>query len=49
LAFGPQQLGLLSAAAGSPFFTGGSSQYQPSTLEGVTTALDILGSDIFDT
>ena len=49
LAFGPQQLGLLSAAAGSPFFTGSSSQYQPTTLEGVTTALDILGSDIFQT
>ena len=49
LAFGPQQLGLLSGAAGSPFFTGASSQYQPTTLEGVTTALDILGSDIFQT
>ena len=42
LAFGPQQLGLLSAAAGSPFFTGSSSQYQPSQLEGINAALGIL-------
>jgi len=42
LAFGPQQLGLLSAAAGSPFYTGTSSQYQPSQLEGINTALGIL-------
>ena len=42
LAFGPQQLGLLSAAAGNPFFTGSSSQYQPSQLEGINAALGIL-------
>ena len=42
LAFGPQQLGLLSAAAGSPFYTGTSSQYQPSQLEGINSALGIL-------
>ena len=44
LAYGPQQLGLLSAAAGQPFAVSKTSGYQPSTLEGVTTALDILGS-----
>jgi hypothetical protein len=44
LAYGPQQLGLLSAAAGQPFAVSRTSGYQPSTLEGVTTALDILGS-----
>lgn len=49
LAYGPQQLGLLSAAAGQPFAVSQTSGYQPSTLEGVTTALDILGSDIFKT
>ena len=42
LAYGPQQLGLLSAAAGQPFFTGQTSGYQPSALEGVSTALNIL-------
>lgn len=42
LAYGPQQLGLLSAAAGQPFATSRTTGYQPSTLEGVTTALDIL-------
>jgi hypothetical protein len=42
LAYGPQQLGLLSAAAGQPFATSRTEGYQPSTLEGVTTALDIL-------
>jgi hypothetical protein len=47
LAYGPQQLGLLSAAAGQPFAVSKTSDYQPSTLEGVTTALEILGSDIF--
>jgi hypothetical protein len=47
LAYGPQQLGLLSAAAGQPFTVSETSDYQPSTLEGVTTALEILGSDIF--
>ena len=44
LAYGPQQLGLLSAAAGQPFAVSRTEGYQPSTLEGVTTALDILGS-----
>ena len=42
LAYGPQQLGLLSAAAGQPFAVSKTSGYQPSTLEGVTTALEIL-------
>ena len=42
LAYGPQQLGLLSAAAGQPFAVSKTAGYQPSTLEGVTTALEIL-------
>lgn len=42
LAYGPQQLGLLSAAAGQPFATSKTTGYQPSTLEGVSSALDIL-------
>lgn len=42
LAYGPQQLGLLSAAAGRPFFTSETSGYQPSSLEGALGALDIL-------
>ena len=42
LAYGPQQLGLLSAAAGQPFATSKTLGYQPSSLEGVSTALNIL-------
>jgi len=36
------RLGLLSAAAGKPFPTSTTTGYQPSTLEGVSSALDIL-------
>jgi len=42
LAYGPQQLGLLSAAAGQPFATSKTTGYQPSSLEGALGALDIL-------
>jgi len=44
LQYPQQQFGLLSQAVrGTPSF-GGTAQYQPSSLEGVTTALNILGS-----
>ena len=42
LSYGPQQLGLLSAAAGQPFATSKTTGYQPSSLEGALGALDIL-------
>jgi len=42
LSYGPQQLGLLSAAAGQPFPTSKTTGYQPSSLEGVSSALNIL-------
>ena len=42
LSYGPQQLGLLSAAAGQPFPTSKTTGYQPSSLEGALGALDIL-------
>ena len=42
LGYGGQQLGLLSAAAGQPFTTSQTTGYQPSSLEGVSTALNIL-------
>jgi hypothetical protein len=48
LAYGPQQLGLLSAAAGQPFATSRTTGYQPSTLEGVTSALDILNQPFME-
>ena len=44
LQYPKEQFGLLSqAVTGTPSF-GGTAQYQPSSLEGVTTALNILGS-----
>jgi hypothetical protein len=44
LQYPKEQFGLLSqAVTGTPSF-GGTAQYQPSTMEGVTTALNILGS-----
>jgi hypothetical protein len=44
LEYPQQQFGLLSQAVrGTPSF-GGTAQYQPSSLEGVTSALNILGS-----